>query len=652
MLHHDPAHTGYISARAPDSGDLAWTFKVGVYIYSAPTIKDNMVFIGSSAYNEFYALDMKGNGDGTARLIWTFSNDSGMHTPTIITTAAVVNGIVYISVYELWGGHPSTLYALDQFGNGDGTTNVIWKYSFEGFVMSVTVKDGMVFVGSYDGYAYALDAIGNGDGTTNVIWKYSIPGIGTTPAVANGKVFIATFESPFDSPALYALDEFGNGDGTTDLVWKYRLPERVTGIDPAISNGKVFIGTTNKVYAFDETGNGDGTTDLIWSYTTDDVVECSPAVAYGRVFIGGRDNKVYALDESGNGDGTTDLIWSYTTGDWIGGSSPAVADGKVFIGSWDNRIYALDAIGNGDGTTNVIWSYRTGDKILSSPAVAGGMVFIGSKNGKLYAFGSKEAVSRPILQKAILNGTSHENVEITWYASGDDGQPDGTKRYRVFRSTDLFGIYSKIDEVVAKGQPTYTYTDLKSGEGDPYDYFYYIEAVDKTGNCVSSSYAGKFVRYLDEGWQFVSVPLIQYDTTLTTVLQTLEFDHVRYYDRGEWKSYWAFKPYKGNLKEISHIAGVWINVTKSSNFTVAGIVPVETMIHLHAGWNLVGFPSFDSTYAVSDLEAEVKSTRVEGFDPSAHPYYLRVLEDTDIFQPGFGYWVRVTMDVVWTIKNQ
>ncbi|MFQ6129046.1 MAG: hypothetical protein ACE5QW_09115, partial [Thermoplasmata archaeon] len=111
-----------------------------------------------------------------------------------------------------------------------------------------------------------------------------------------------------------------------------------------------------------------------------------------------------------------------------------------------------------------------------------------------------------------------------------------------------------------------------------------------------------------------------------------------------------FKPYMGDLPSINHTMGIWINVTKESNLTVAGMVPAQTTIRLYEGWNLVGFPSMNSSYSISDLEASIGATRVEGFDSMASPFFLRALSGTVVLQAGYGYWVRVEADVVWTIE--
>ena len=118
----------------------------------------------------------------------------------------------------------------------------------------------------------------------------------------------------------------------------------------------------------------------------------------------------------------------------------------------------------------------------------------------------------------------------------------------------------------------------------------------------------------------------------------------------EWETYARFKPYGGDLR-MDHTMGVWTNVTGASNLTVAGAVPHQTTIHLRKGWNLVSFPSFNSSYTVADLKAELPVERVEGFDASVPPHFLRVLQDSDMLQAGKGYWVKVSAHATWVVSN-
>jgi hypothetical protein len=147
---------------------------------------------------------------------------------------------------------------------------------------------------------------------------------------------------------------------------------------------------------------------------------------------------------------------------------------------------------------------------------------------------------------------------------------------------------------------------------------------------------------------------MQSDESIETVLQTVWYDKAWYYDSSsqEWKWHMSFKGYRRGLWSVNHTMGLWVNVTGNCNLTVAGVVPAQTTIHLHQGWNLISFPSFNASYSVSELKAEVGATRVEGYIsmPPFTPYMLEVLGDGMALQAGYGYWMRVPSSVDWVIE--
>jgi len=106
-----------------------------------------------------------------------------------------------------------------------------------------------------------------------------------------------------------------------------------------------------------------------------------------------------------------------------------------------------------------------------------------------------------------------------------------------------------------------------------------------------------------------------------------------------------------DLMHLDNTMGFWINVTATCTFMPAGIRPVSTTIDLRQGWNMVGFPSFNTTYTVADLKADIgmAGVRVEAFDANAAPYYLQRVSDSYVMTAGEGYWVYVPADVMWTI---
>lgn len=261
----------------------------------------------------------------------------------------------------------------------------------------------------------------------------------------------------------------------------------------------------------------------------------------------------------------------------------------------------------------------------------------------------------PEVLQADLSGESSENVTISWSLSPDDGNGlDSVTGYEIYRnmSYDSLGLGYGLVASVPNG--TSSFVDVLAGEGDPNNYFYQLCAVDQNGNTsCAMQQAGKFTRPLSIGPNLVSVPLVQSNESTERVLQTVEFDKAWTFVASEntWKWYMTFKAYKGDLRAIDHKMGVWVNVVEDSNFTVAGIVPVSTAIQLLPGWNLVGYPSFNSDNTVGEFKLETGVTRVEGFDPSSPPYFLKALMDGGLLQTGYGYWVLSANDVVWVVRN-
>ena len=246
-----------------------------------------------------------------------------------------------------------------------------------------------------------------------------------------------------------------------------------------------------------------------------------------------------------------------------------------------------------------------------------------------------------------------QNVTLTWSLSPDDLSGFmSVVNYQVYRGTayDSEGLMYQLLATLPNG--TSVYTDNYSGEGNPNSYFYRVCAVDQFGNLAcAGNQAAKFTRPLMKGSNLISIPLIQSNESIETVLQTVKWNRAWSYDSlsQEWKSYMKQKTYKGNLSNVNHTMGLWVNVTEDSNLTVAGIVPTQTTMHLHKGWNLVSFPSFDTANTVAALKAEIGATRVEGYD-LVPPYFMRVLGDFEVLETGYAYWVRVNAAVDWIVE--
>jgi hypothetical protein len=258
-----------------------------------------------------------------------------------------------------------------------------------------------------------------------------------------------------------------------------------------------------------------------------------------------------------------------------------------------------------------------------------------------------------------LGGASLQHINLTWDRSLDDGLGDNdVVNYTIYRAKGWFDKnYVVVGSLEATSSLTYNWSDEGAGEGDPYNYFYYVEVLDVNEHKNISEKGGKFIRNLPSGKQLFSIPLVQSNTEITKVLLTIEgnYNDVQWYDpldtEDHWKTYDPNKPSGYNdLHEIDHEIALWITMTSSDNLIVTGKVPERADIQLYKGWNLVSYASFINR-TVGDALAGYPYDRVEGYADIA-PYYLTVLTDTDMMTAGCGYWIHVTEDCTWTVDNE
>ena len=262
---------------------------------------------------------------------------------------------------------------------------------------------------------------------------------------------------------------------------------------------------------------------------------------------------------------------------------------------------------------------------------------------------------RPPSILSELSGRNWENVTISWGLSPDDGQNyKSIVAYRLYRNMtyDRAGLGYQLIGTVPNG--TSEFIDVTAGEGDPNIYFYRVCSVDVSNN-VACAYLQmlKWTRPLTKGLNLVSTPVVPTNTSLESVFQTVRFDRLWTQlwssptSSYEWKSHSIMKPYNEELFFYA-AKGTWVNVTEDSNFTIAGRAS-GSVVYLRPGWNLISFPSFNLTYNVTVLKNETSISRIEGFDPSAPPYHLRVLDDSELLQTGYGYWVYSESYVQWLV---
>lgn len=244
-----------LSALNAKTGALLWG---GGDLGGLPAVANGMVY-GPSEAGAAAAVDAS-----TGHTVWKTQLGDG-----VISSATVVNGVVYIGCRRLPGGYScSQVFANEVFALNARTGAILWTAGVGNTSDSApAVVNGVVYFGSDDGNIYALDAL-----TGATLWSYATRGAVSSPAVANGIVYVGSGDAN-----LYALDAI-----TGVPRWTFRAGGGVAS--PAVANGVVYFGSADfNIYALDA-----GTGASLWKYTTVGQFGpvSDPVVANGALYIG------------------------------------------------------------------------------------------------------------------------------------------------------------------------------------------------------------------------------------------------------------------------------------------------------------------------------------------------------------------------------
>ncbi|MFQ6127281.1 MAG: S8 family serine peptidase [Thermoplasmata archaeon] len=319
-------------------------------------------------------------------------------------------------------------------------------------------------------------------------------------------------------------------------------------------------------------------------------------------------------------------------------------------GAFDKPIEGVSAVVNVPGTWLVGQCRRAWVHGQDSLGLWGDPEFV---EICLTAVGAQKP-AMPIMTNARL-APALADVTIYWDASPDDGGGDmDVIRYAIYRSFDYLGPYQNVENVTATQSPSYTWTDLGMGHGNPSNVFYCVKSFDGVLESDCPDIAAKFTKPLTAGIHLISIPVNMLDNSVETVFQTIEISRVWTYIADDtsdhWKTWSSVKTYS-DLPGIDNTMGLWLEVVSGGDLTVAGLVPRTVSISLTPGFNLIGVPTFLAN-DVASLASATGATRVEGFDGTAIPYYLKKLVLSDPITTGEAYWVLVDIPSAWDIDNR
>jgi hypothetical protein len=157
---------------------------------------------------------------------------------------------------------------------------------------------------------------------------------------------------------------------------------------------------------------------------------------------------------------------------------------------------------------------------------------------------------------------------------------------------------------------------------------------------------------LSSGWNLISLPLQQLNTSIASVLSTIQgaYEVVWAYSNGAWKVYDPNDTAGSTLTTMQAGVGYWIKAAAKNTLYVSGSTP-SSSIQLGSGWNLVGYNAACATpsAALSSVSSSLQvlwgySSSWESYDPTngAQPSTFKLC-------PGAGYWIDVNGTAKWTM---
>ena len=247
------------------------------------------------------------------------------------------------------------------------------------FDYGLTVADGIVCLGNWDGNFYGLDfqtgrEIWKNPAGENIILNINFFNSNT---VADGTVYISNLSTNKNQAILTAIDlQTGREKWQFDVQVQSATSSNnyFYAISVAVANGVVYFGCNDgNLYAIDAASG-----DRLWYFrTTKNMYLSHPAVKDNIVCVCSSDGYLYAIDIS-----TQQKLWKFE----IGGISlgyalvPVIANNKVYVVVNNKILYAIDL-----ETGLESWNLTKEKISISQPAITDRFVCLVDSNNELYA---------------------------------------------------------------------------------------------------------------------------------------------------------------------------------------------------------------------------------------------------------------------------
>lgn len=273
---------------------------------------------------------------------------------------------------------------------------------------SPVVSNGIMVVGSENGFVYAIDSKGK------KLWEFDTGNsIEASALILNGIAYIGNLYG-----TLYALDL-----KTGEKKWEYLTENQIMGSPNYwIVDGKIRLVVGSYDYYLHcidaETG------DSLWRYESDNFINGAAGCSDGKAIFGGCDGYLHVIDiATGKPDNKVEVA-TYVA------SSVAVLDKKAYLGDYDGRFTCIDLI-----TGQIHWKFQEKNMnlpFIGSPSVGKNIVVIGNRDKNVYCFsrdngkllwktnsGSRVDASPVIIGNKVLIANMRGDLQILDLKTGE-----------------------------------------------------------------------------------------------------------------------------------------------------------------------------------------------------------------------------------------
>jgi serine/threonine protein kinase len=246
----------YLYALDFRSGRISWSYATKDRVRGTPRIAHEHVFFGSDD-GKVYAL-----GTATGRFLWNYDMSSPVRSRPFVTNELVI-----------FGAESGEVIALGLSGTRK------WSYRTKRGVISspyVDMNEGIVYIGSTDGYMYALD-VSNGYNS----WRFRTNGpIISSPVEHKGYLFFGSADG-----TLYCLNA-----QTARERWKFPTEKPIVS-SPIVQRNFVFFGSTDEYFYCLDMDTGKER----WKFKTGGAITSMPCIAGDLILVGSMDHTLYAF---------------------------------------------------------------------------------------------------------------------------------------------------------------------------------------------------------------------------------------------------------------------------------------------------------------------------------------------------------------------